>query len=84
MLAESGGTALSLQEALGKDSSAEPVPLSPRAYNQVITLGQAVKGRDSISLPVVQLDPAGTQADPGTRRVGWPGAVLGQRICSGS
>lgn len=46
----------------GKGSSAGPPLLSPWAYNQVTTLGQAVKGRDSISLPGMQLDPAGTRA----------------------
>lgn len=43
------------------------VPQSPRVYNQGTTLGQTVKGRDSISLPGMQLDPVGTQAVPGTR-----------------
>lgn len=49
--------------------------------NQGTTLGQAVKGRDSISLPGMQLDPVGTQAVPGTRGVRQPGGLLGQRGC---
>lgn len=66
---------------LGKGSSVGTAPQSPRVYKQGTTLGQAVKGRDSLSLPGMQLDPAGTWAVPGTRRVAQPGGLLGQRVC---
>lgn len=60
---------------LGKGSSVGTVPQSPQVYNQGTTLAQAVKGRDSISLPGIQLDPVGTWAVPG--HVEWDS----QEVC---
>jgi len=46
----------------GKGSSTRPAPPSPRPGNQVTTLGQAVKGTDTISLPGMD---AWTPQEPG-------------------
>lgn len=55
------------QRPLGNGSSVGPPSLIPWADNQVTTLGQAGKGRGSISVPGMQLDPATTQERQGGR-----------------